>query len=231
MTNLMAAACLFLGIHLVVSGTRVRDVITGAIGEKLYLPLFALTSLGAIVWLCSAYNRASVCAANRLLFDAGQGFRDAGVGVMAIAFALLIPGLLRRSPTAVGQSGAQLSGVLRVTRHPFLCAVALWSAFHLIGTGTSAGMIFFGTFLVVAAIGTKAIDGKIRRKRPQEWQKIAAETSILPFGAIFAGRNRFVAREYFDWRFGAAVAAFAGMLAIHTWLFGISPFPNGWVPF
>ncbi len=231
MANLAAAACLFLGIHLLVSGTRLRDVLTGAIGEKLYLPVFALASLGAIVWLCIAYNQASMSSANHVLFDAVQGFRNIGVGVMALAFALLLPGVLRGNPTSAGQSGARIDGVLRITRHPFLCAVVLWSAFHLIGAGTLAGTIFFGTFLVVAAVGTKAIDGKVHRNRPEEWRKVAAETSILPFGAIAAGRNRFVAREYFDWRFTVAVVAFAGMLAAHTWLFSISPFPNGWVPF
>lgn len=231
MTGLIAAACLFLGIHLLVSGTRLRDVITGTIGEKLYLPLFALASLGAIIWLCVAYNHASASSANMVLFDAGQGFRNIGVGVMALAFALLLPGLLRPSPTSAGQAGAPIGGVLRITRHPFLCAVMLWSAFHLIGSGTLAGTFFFGTFLVVSAVGTKAIDSKIRRKRPEEWRNIAAETSILPFGAIAAGRNRFVAREYFDWRFTVAVVAFIGMLLVHTWLFSISPFPGNWAPF
>ncbi len=231
MTSLIAAAGLFLGIHLLVSGTRLRDTITGAVGEKLYLPLFALASLGAIVWMCMAYNQASASSANQRLFDAGQGFRNTGVGVMALAFALLLPGVLRGNPTSAGQSGARIDGVLRITRHPFLCAVVLWSGFHLIGTGTLAGVIFFGTFLLVAAIGTKAIDGKVRRKRPEEWRKIAAETSILPFGAIAAGRNRFVAREYFDWRFTVAVVIFAGMLVLHSWMFSISAFPNGWVPF
>jgi uncharacterized membrane protein len=228
MTGLIAAAGLFLAIHLVISGTRLRDVITGAIGEKPYTGLFALASLAAIVWLCVAYNHASISPANTMLFDAGWGFRNIGIPVIAIAFALLVPGVLRTNPTSAGQSGASIEGVLRITRHPFLWAVMLWSGFHLIATGTGAAVILYGTFLVVAALGTKAIDGKVRRKRPEEWRQIAAETSILPFAAIADGRNKFVAREYFDWRFAVAVAIFLGFLAVHTWLFGMSPFPDGW---
>ncbi len=229
MTQLLAAACLFLGIHLLVSGTRMRDAITGAIGEKLYVPLFALASLGAIVWMCIAYNHVFPSAENVALFDAGQGFRNIGIGVMAIAFALLIPGVLRGNPTSAGQDKASVDGVLRITRHPFLCATMLWSGFHLIGAGMLASTIFYGAFLIVAAVGTKAIDGKVRRKRPEDWQKISAQTSIIPFAAIAAGRNKFVAREYFDWLFGVAVAAFAVMLFAHRWLFSMSPFPNGWL--
>jgi len=41
MSNLIAAALVFLGIHLFISGTRVRDAITTAIGERPYLGLFA----------------------------------------------------------------------------------------------------------------------------------------------------------------------------------------------
>ena len=227
MAQLLAAAFLFLGIHLLISGTRVRDAITGAIGEKVYVPLFALASLGAIIWLCIAYNQASASPQNALLFDAGQSFRASGIVVMAIAFALLVPGVTRNNPTSAGEGEAPISGVLRITRHPFLCAVTLWSGFHLIGAGTLSAAIFYGTFFAVAAIGTKAIDGKVRRKRPQDWQKISAETSILPFAAIAAGRNRFVAREYFDWRFGAAAVVFLGMLFAHTWLFSMPPFPIG----
>ncbi len=228
MTQLVAAACLFLGIHLLISGTRVRDVITGAIGEKLYVPLFALASLGAIVWMCIAYNQASV--SNVVLFDVGQGFRNIGVPVLAIAFALLVPGVLRGNPTSAGQDKASIDGVLRITRHPFLCAVMLWSGFHLIGSGTLATTIFFGTFLVVAAVGTKAIDGKVRRKRPDAWQTISAQTSIIPFAAIAAGRNRFVTHEYFDWRFSVAAMVFVAMLFVHNYLFSMSPFPNNWLP-
>jgi uncharacterized membrane protein len=230
MAQLLAACGLFLGIHLLISGTKLRDVLTGAIGEKLYVPLFALASLGAIVWMCIAYNHASVSVENAALFDAGQGFRNIGIGVLALAFALLVPGVSRGNPTSAGQDKASIDGVLRITRHPFLCAAMLWSGFHLIASGTLASTIFYGAFLVVAAIGTRAIDGKVRRKRPEDWRKISAQTSIIPFAAIAAGRNKFVAREYFDWRFSAAAVAFVAMLFVHNYLFSMSPFPNAWLP-
>jgi len=52
MVMLLAAAILFLAIHFLISGTRLRDAITGVIGESPYLGLFSLASLGAIGWLC-----------------------------------------------------------------------------------------------------------------------------------------------------------------------------------
>lgn len=229
MANLIAASCLFLGIHLLVSGTKLRDRITAKIGEKAYLPLFALASLAAIVWMCIAYNRANAGATNAILFDPGSTLRGIGVVVMVAAFALAVPGVLRGNPTSAGQERARVDGILRVTRHPFLMGVTLWSGFHLVADGTLAGTIFFATFLVLAVFGTGAIDGKVRRKRPTDWQYIAAETSVIPFGAIIAGRNRFVVPEIFDWRFTAAATVFAGFLYFHSTLFGVAPFPPEWL--
>ncbi|MBN9592394.1 MAG: NnrU family protein, partial [Alphaproteobacteria bacterium] len=40
MGMLIAAAAVFLGIHLLVAGTRARDAVTGTIGENAYLGLF-----------------------------------------------------------------------------------------------------------------------------------------------------------------------------------------------
>jgi len=227
MTNLVVAAALFLGIHLLVSGTKLRDLITAKIGEKLYVPLFALASLGAIIWMCIAYAAAS--AANTVLFDAGPGLRAFGVVVLAASFALVVPGVLRGNPTSAGQEKAPIGGVLRITRHPFLCGVALWAGFHLMAAGTLAATIFFATFLLLATLGTSAIDGKVQRRSPADWHKIAAETSVVPFVGIAEGRNRLIAPEIFDWRFSVATVIFAGLLYFHSALFGVAPFPAEWL--
>ena len=36
--------------------------------------------------------------------------------------------------------------------------------------------------------------------------------------------------EIFDWRLAVAIVAFLGVLFGHAHLFGVSPFPGGWVP-
>jgi uncharacterized membrane protein len=51
---LIAAAAVFLLIHLAISGTRVRDQITSAIGEGPYMGLFSLASVVCLIWLAIA---------------------------------------------------------------------------------------------------------------------------------------------------------------------------------
>lgn len=230
MTNLMAATASFLGIHLVVSGTRLRDMITTRIGEKLYIPLFATASLAAIVWLCIAYNAASASPTNTVLFVPPPALKALGVVIVAAALALAVPGVLRGNPTSAGQEKARIDGILRVTRHPFLMGVSLWSAFHLVAMGTLAATILFGTFLVLAVFGTRAIDRKAERRNPAYWGEIAAATSVVPFAAIASKRNRFLAPDVLDWRITVAAAVFAALLYFHSWMFSVAPFPAQFLP-
>ncbi len=236
MANLIAAALVFLGIHLFISGTRVRDAITAAIGERPYLGLFAAASLLVVVWLATAYNGAYASADNTVLYDLGVGVRHLAIPLVAIAFLLGVQGLLAPNPTAVQQGNRAASegtvrGVLRITRHPFLWGVVIWSTVHLAANGDLASVIFFGTFLIVAFTGTFLIDAKRRRKLGRIWDSFAYRTSNMPFAAAMSGRNRLKVGESFGGRFWAAGLIFVIALFAHAWLFGASPFPNGWVPF
>lgn len=235
MTPLFAAAVVFLALHLVIAGTRVRDLIVSVVGERAYLALFSLASIAAIAWLAMSYRSAVASEANVQLFDLGNGVDNLAIPFVLVAFLVGVPGLLMPSPTSVGQSGAvtregTVRGILRVTRHPFLWGVAIWSAFHLSATGDEASVILFGTFLALSILGTFSIDMKRQRKLGEQWSQFAQQTSNIPFAAIASGRNRFVAGEYFDWRFFVAFAIFVAVLFAHARVIGVSPFPGGWIP-
>ncbi|MBI1210990.1 MAG: NnrU family protein [Alphaproteobacteria bacterium] len=235
MTMLIAAALFFLLLHLVVAGTQARDVIVGAIGERPYLGLFSLASLGGIVWLVMAYNAATK-EGPALAWDLGPGVTHVGIIVVGLAFLLGVPGLLVPNPTAVMQGDAAkregvVHGILRITRHPFLWGVALWAAFHLAANGDQASAVFFGTFLVLAVAGTFSIDGKRKRKLGADWDAFAKSTSNIPFGAILTGRNSLKFGELVSYRMVVALILFLVVLFAHRWLFGVSPFPGGWSPY
>lgn len=229
MTMLISAAAAFIAIHLLVSGTRLRDAIVRAIGDRPYLGLFSAASLAIIVWLVMAYNAAHAGPDNRSLYDLGH-VRDLGIPIVALAFLLGVQGLLIRNPTAVQQDTAVgkegvVQGVLRITRHPFLWGVVLWSGFHLLANGDLASVIFFGTFFVVALSGTFSIDAKLRRRLGPAWEAFAAKTSNVPFAAVLASRNTLNIGESLGWRFWLALLLFLIMLFAHSHFFGVSPFP------
>lgn len=235
MTMLIAAAVIFLAIHVLISGTRVRDAITGAIGEGPYMGLFSLASIAVIVWLVVAYNHANGGPEDRTLYSLGAGVRHLGIPVVAIAFFLGVQGLIAPNPTSVRQENAAgkeetIRGIVRITRHPFLWGVAIWAAFHVAANGNLASVIFFGTFLVLALVGTFSIDAKRKRKLGEAWAEFARKTSNIPFAAAVRG-NALHIGESFGWRFGVAMVVFLVVLFSHARLFGVSPFPNGRMPY
>ena len=226
MTSLLLAALFFIGIHLGVSGTRLRDGLVARIGLTPYMIVYSAASLAGIIWLVSAYTAAGyVPSWGRL-----EWWKPVMIALMLPAFLLVVIGLTTPNPTAVGQEalvGVAPRGIVRVTRHPFLMGVALWSALHLVGNGDLASGLFFIALAVVSLAGAASIDAKRRRAvGAAAWDAFTAQTSIVPFAAIVAGRNRFVARELGWWRPSAGVGAYALMLGGHAHLIGVSPFPQ-----
>jgi uncharacterized membrane protein len=223
--SLILAAVFFITIHLGIAGTRLRDRAIGGLGERGFRAAFSIASLLGLIWLVVAYRAAPYVATWGML----EWWKPFAILLMLPAFALVVLGLTTTNPTTVGQE-ARLAepprGVLRVTRHPFLTGVALWAIVHLTGNGDYASLVFFAAFALVAIAGTMSIDAKRRRlSGAASWDAFAAQTSIIPFAAILAGRNKLVLNEIGTWRWIVAVAAYALFLGGHSHMIGVSPFP------
>ena len=230
MTLLVAAAATFLAIHLLISGTRVRDAVTGAIGQGSYMGLFSLASIATLIWMGFAYSQAKG-GADAYYWAATPVTKWIQLGLTLVAFLLVVPGLMTPNPTSVRQEGALdrpdlVKGILRVTRHPFLWGVALWAAGHLMVNGDIASLILFGSLFVLAILGTFSIDAKRRRALGEKWSAFAAKTSNIPFAAIAQGRQQLNLGEIGAVKLGAAVVVWAALLFAHRFLFGVSPLPG-----
>ncbi|HUS24728.1 MAG TPA: NnrU family protein [Candidatus Binatia bacterium] len=224
MVMLFAAALCFTALHLLVSGTTLRQALVARLGERAYTVLFSLASVAALGWLIVAYGRLRVPQPTP--FTAARGLADT---MVLIAFVFVVLGLLARSPTAVGgerllrapDDAAPARGIHRITRHPFLWGVALWAAVHVLLNPGAIHLLFFGTFLVVALFGTVSIDRKRALRLGEAWQRYAALTSNVPFAAIVRGRNRLVMGELGLWKLAVAAAACAAIAALHARFFGM----------
>ena len=225
MTQIFLAALFFVGVHLFVAGTGLRDRLVAVLGERGYQGVFSLLALAGIVWLCAAW----VGAPPEAPAWNGSGMRPVVQIVMVLAFLLVAIGLTTPSPTATGGEGQLRSeeparGILRVTRHPFLWGVALWGLCHVLVNPDPPSLLFFGALLVLALAGPFSIDAKRRRKYGESWDAFAAVTSNVPFAAIAAGRNRLVLGELGWWRIALGLGLYAAFLMLHATLFGASPY-------
>ncbi len=222
MTLLLLAALIWIGLHLGIAGTRLRDLLVARIGDMPFRGLFSVLSIAAIVFLVRAWSRSPT---EPIWFTPGW-LRWILVLAMLPAFLLFVASVSQPNPTMVGPPGVAAQpprGMTRITRHPMLWSFAVWAAVHVIGNGDSASMVFFGAFLITALAGMPSIDAKLARRDPATWQALSAATSIVPFAAISAGRNRFVPREIGGLTPVVAVVAWIALLALHPVLFGTAP--------
>ena len=223
MLSLLLAAIFFTGIHLGVAGTAIRDRAIAALGPSGYTAAFSIATVVGLAWLVMAYNRAPYIVTWGML----EWWKPFAIILMLPASLLVVIGLTTPNPTAVAQENRLAQppqGIVRVTRHPFLTGVGLWALVHLIGDGDVASLVFFTVWAVVALAGTVSIDRKRQRLFGEAWEPFAAQTSIVPFAAIAAGRNRFRPGEIGAWRWGAAVLVYVLTLVGHADVIGVSPF-------
>lgn len=222
-TQLVVASVVFLATHFV-SSTPLRARIVAAAGEKAYLGLYSVVAAAALGWMIYAYYRAPFASLWYVPW-----LRYAPLVIMPFALILIVCGLSTRNPTMVGQerlleSQEAARGILRVTRHPLMWGVALWAASHVLARGDAAGVLLFGTFLVLALCGTALADRRKARALGERWQRFAAVTSHVPFAAVAAGRQSFAPAELGWARPALGIALYIGLLLLHPAIFGARPY-------
>ncbi len=230
MAQLWAAAAFFLGIHLLVAGSSARTKIVGVLGERAWLASFSALSIAGISWLAYSFNQA-VAGPNHLYWAAPGWAYHLSPLVILVAALFAVIGVTTPNPTAVSaealaEKPETVKGILRITRHPFLWGATIWALWHVFVNGDKASIIFFGTFALLAMLGTFSIDDKKRKRLGDSWTGFAARTSNLPFAAIFAGRNQLKIGELGWWRILLALVIFGGLFYGHLWLFDVSPVPG-----
>jgi uncharacterized membrane protein len=227
MIMLTAAVATFLAIHFLISGTSLRDRITGAIGEGPYMGLFSLASVAALVWIVIAFGPARNSPQNISLWGIGHANRDPAIVLVLLGFLLAVPGLLTNSPTRVrGDSEVDkpeaAKGMIRITRHPFLWGAALWAAGHLLANGRLADIILFGGLLILSVFGPLTIDAKRTRALGDRYRAFMAKTSNIPFAAIVHGRQTFKFGEIWS-RLVVGFVVWAVVLWLHPYFTGRYP--------
>jgi uncharacterized membrane protein len=225
MANLIAAAIVFILIHRLISGGPARPLLVRALGEKSYRAFFAVLSFAILTWMVIAYARVHPIGTGAPAWSGMSGIGVALCIVQLLAIILVVPGVMAPNPTiaGLGDTVAQpgiVRGMLRITRHPFLWGVALFSAGHLVVRHDAASLVLFGTLIFVALVGTISIDVKRHRSHGTEWARFRSETSNVPFAAILSGRQRLSLREIGAFRLVAALAVWAALIWAHPFFTG-----------
>jgi uncharacterized membrane protein len=207
----------FVLIHSGISATGVRAAIVARVGEGAYRLGFSVVSAALLVWMIQGYGAMRADPfdpLNEALWQPPEWTRWPSLVLGLSGVALAVTGVLTRGPTTIGNETSGLAkaepatGIMRVTRHPFMWGVALWAAAHLLVNGERFAVMLFGALGVMVLLGARSIDRKSSARNPEAWDRFADITSNAPFAAIMQGRNRLDIGEI-GWRGLVGIAAAA----------------------
>lgn len=182
MTELLAAAALFVLSHLLPMHAPWRRALEARFGSRGFLIGYSLVSLGIIAWLAHAFATAPYV----LLWPWHPAAVWLPVLVMPLACILLVAGLSSPNPFSLGLGARGYDpdrpGIVSVTRHPVMWALVLWAGSHIPVNGDLAAVVLFGLMLLLSLTGTRTIEANRKRRcgDPARWQALRQGTRNLP---------------------------------------------------
>ena len=199
-----------------------RKRLIAALGQVGFLLLYSLVALAAFAWMMWSYRLAPYL----WVWGSPDWARMIVFAVMPFSAMLVTAGYLTPNPSAVMgdyvlQRDDPAPGIFKVTRHPAMLGMALWAAVHLLANGNVAGILLFGSLLILAVGGIAHLEARRRASNDPAWRRLIAVTSVVPFAAIIAGRTRLNFTPM-DWtRLALGLGLYALLLRIHGWAFGV----------
>ena len=214
---------LFGATHIGGSSLPVRGFLIRRLGLMGFKVLYSVVALATFIPLCSVYfgNK----HAGPLLFLPDSGLKLATQILMLLALIVLGQSLATKSPMTTlaemtGRFGGRARGIQRVTRHPQNFAFALFGLAHMLSNPFVGDWIFFGGFLIYGLLSALHQDKRTLISGRKEVLEFQAETSIMPFAAILAGKQRLALKEYNKIELLISILFFVVLRLLHNRLFG-----------
>ncbi|OSQ49756.1 NnrU family protein [Marivita geojedonensis] len=195
-----------------------RPWLQARLGPVGFTMVYSALSLAVLTWLIAAAGRAPHLA----LWDWAPWQVHVPLTVMAPVCLILALSIGQPNPFSFGGARNDLfdpaqPGIVRLSRHPLLAALALWAVAHVVPNGDLAHVILFGTFAAFAVLGGRLIDRRKRREMGPDWRIVwdqVAETSF--FNAPVSWRALAI-------RLAIGIFLYVGLLWLHPWLFSVDP--------
>jgi len=180
-SEIVALWVAFAATHMAFSSLSVRRRLVETIGTNAFLAVYSLIALALFVPLVRTYFANKHAGPQLWSIPVGSGLRIVIYVLMALAFVLMVAGLVRPSPANIVPGDPTPRGALRLTRHPLFMGLGLFGLLHLIPNGNAADVAFFGGFPVFAVLGCWHQDRRKLVTGPPGFAAFYRETPFLPF--------------------------------------------------
>jgi uncharacterized membrane protein len=199
--SILVALCwlLFAGTHIGLASRRVRPALVARLGPSMFTNVFSLIAIltfGLLIHVLALNQHAGGAGPDlgRFALIRVMGIVTITTGVVLTiatfqsppvsALALFIPGGVKEP-----------YGLERITRHPLFAGTALIGVGHLLLASSMVGVTAFGGLALYSIAGALHQDTKLRRELGDRFAAYLDSTSLVPFAAIAAGRQRLAVGE------------------------------------
>ncbi len=211
--GVLAAA--FVLTHVIPSHPGIRERLIARLGEGPYLGAYSLVQL--VVWVPLVFLWWSNLHQGPALWALRHPAATHSVELVnLLALGLVGASLVAPAPsslTAMGRRVFEPRGPAAITRHPLFVGIAVLSASHMVLNGWATDLLFWGSHLVLAVVGSYHQDQRLSARWP-EYRSFVAQTSALPNPAGFA---RLGARGWLGFVAGALGALVIRYLHAFIW--------------
>ncbi|OAN48079.1 hypothetical protein A6A04_04800 [Paramagnetospirillum marisnigri] len=217
--HLVAAVVVFLVAHSLTNIRPLREASLARLGKGGFYGVYSVISTALLVWVVAAALAAPIIQ----VWEQAPWMRWAPSLVMPLACLLWVAGMTTPNPFSIGPGGARFEpgrpGILRLTRHPIIWGLGLWSGAHLIPNGTVAGLLLFLPLFLLCLVGGRVLDAKRQRQLgPERWRELAEGLAgPLAWTRLLA--------ELGPWRILAGLGLVPVLMALHPVVIGLSPYP------
>ncbi|MFN5514276.1 MAG: NnrU family protein [Cyanobacteriota bacterium] len=191
------------------------------IGARGYRVLFALVSIPLATVLIIYFFNHRYDGARLWNLQGAPGIQPLVWGLSALSFFFLYPAtfnLLEIAALQKPEIHLYETGIIRVCRHPQLVGQVIWCLAHSLWLGTtftlltSLGLIAHHSFAVWHG------DRRWFNKYGDAFLKVKARTSVIPFQAIWEGRQSLKLEEFLKPAYLGVTAFIALLWWGHPWL-------------
>jgi uncharacterized membrane protein len=213
---------LLLGFAIVHSGlAALRPWGESKIGARLYRVIFALVSIPFATILIIYFFNHRYDGIQLWQVQGVVGVKETVWVLSFISFLFLYPAtfnLLEVAAVLKPQVRIYETGIMRITRHPQMVGQLIWCVAHTLWLGT--------TFTLVTSIGLMlhhlfAVwhgDRRLLQRYGDDFERVKARTSIVPFQAILDGRQSLQLSEFLRPAYIGVVGFVVIFWLGHPWL-------------
>jgi uncharacterized membrane protein len=170
------------------------------VGARLYRIFFALVSLPLATVLIVYFINHRYDGLQLWNVQGQTGIEVAVWTLSAMSFIFLYPAtfnLLEIAAVQKPQVHLFETGIIRVTRHPQMVGQVIWCVAHSLWLGTTFMLVTSAGLIVHHLFGVWHGDRRLQARYGESFETLKSRTSIMPFLAIFQGRQTLDIKEFF----------------------------------